>query len=151
MEDMQYVIFRLGKELYGAAISDVQEIILPQTPTRVPNNPDFIEGIIEYRDKVIPLLDLKKRFHLGTAKYEGQSRFIVADVNGNYIAFAVDEVSEILRTQKEDIEEAPELTRIGKKYIYGATHLGDRLIVLLKLSKVLTVEEQDILETASLN
>ena len=57
--DTQYVIFRLGEELYGASIHDVQEIILPQQPTRVPNNPDFIEGIIDYMNKVIPDLDLK--------------------------------------------------------------------------------------------
>ncbi len=147
MVDTQYVIFRLGQELYGAAIHDVQEIILPQKPTRVPNNPEFIEGIIEYRGKIIPVLDLKKRFRLGDAQYEGQSRFIVAEVNGNNIAFAVDEVTEILRTQKEDIEEAPELTRISKEYIYGATRLEGRLIILLELSKVLTVDERDILET----
>ncbi|NLI61452.1 MAG: purine-binding chemotaxis protein CheW [Clostridiales bacterium] len=147
MVDTQYVIFRLGEELYGAAIHDIQEIMLPQTPTMVPNNPGFIEGIIDYRDKVIPVLDLKKRFRLGTAEYEGQSRFVIAEVNGNNVAFAVDEVTEILRTQKEDIEEVPELTRISKEYIYGATHLDGKLIVLLELSKVLTVEEQDLLES----
>ncbi|MFY9176917.1 MAG: chemotaxis protein CheW [Caldicoprobacterales bacterium] len=143
--DTQYVIFRLGEELYGAAIHDVQEIILPQQPTRVPNNPDFIEGIIDYRDKVIPVLDLKKRFNLGNAHYEGQARFIVADVNGSNIAFAVDEVREILRTEEENIDDAPDITRINKEYITGATHLNDKLIILLELSKVLSVDEQDLL------
>ena len=75
--DTQYVIFRLGDELYGAAINDVQEIILPQQPTRVPNNPDFIEGIIDYRDKVIPVLDLKKRFNLGKSEYEAEARLLL--------------------------------------------------------------------------
>jgi len=145
--DTQYVIFRLGDELYGAAINDVQEIILPQQPTRVPNNPDFIEGIIDYRDKVIPVLDLKKRFNLGKSEYEGQARFIVADVNNSNIAFAVDEVTEILRTEEGSIEEAPDITRINKEYISGATHLNGKLIILLELSKVLSVEEQDILES----
>ena len=145
--ETQYVIFRLGEDLYGAAIHDVQEIILPQEPTRVPDNPDFIEGIIDYRDEVIPVLDLKKRFRLGNAQYGGQARFIVADVNDNNVAFAVDEVTEILRTEKENIEEAPEVTRISKEYIYGATRLDGKLIVLLELSKVLTVEEQDVLES----
>jgi len=144
--DTQYVIFRLGDELYGAAIHDVQEIILPQQPTRVPNNPDFIEGIIDYRDKVIPVLDLKKRFDLGKAEYGGQAKFIVADVNNSNVAFAVDEVTEILRTEEENIEEAPEITRINKEYITGATHLYGKLIILLELSKVLSVEEQDMLE-----
>ena len=95
---------------------------------------------------MIPVLDLKKRFQLGDSKYEGQSRFIVARVNDNDIAFAVDEVTE-LRAQREDIEEAPEATRIGKEYIYGVTHIGDQLIVLLELSKVLSVDERDVLES----
>ncbi|HZJ58110.1 MAG TPA: chemotaxis protein CheW [Clostridia bacterium] len=145
MVETQYVIFRLGEDLYGATIKDIQEIILPQSPTKVPNNPDFIEGIIDYRDKVIPVLDLKKRFRLGNSEYKGQSRFVVATVDGSDVAFAVDEVTEILRAQRDEIESAPDATRIGKEYIYGATHIGDRLIILLELSKVLSVDERDML------
>jgi purine-binding chemotaxis protein CheW len=150
MVETQYVIFRLGEDLYGATIKDVQEIILPQKPTRVPNNPNFIEGIIDYRERVIPVLDLKKRFQLGNSKYEGQSRFIVARVDDKDIAFAVDEVTEILRAQGQDIEEAPEATRIGKEYIYGVTRIGNQLIVLLELSKVLSVDERDMLESINI-
>ncbi|HZJ83330.1 MAG TPA: chemotaxis protein CheW [Clostridia bacterium] len=147
MGNTQYVIFKLGQELYGAQIHSIQEIILPQKPTRIPNNPDFIEGVIDYRDEVIPVLDLKKRFDLGDSKYKGQARFIVAEVNGGDVAFAVDEVTEILWAQKDGIEEAPNMTRINKEYISGITKIGERLIVLLDISKILDVKEQDILES----
>ena len=84
---------------------------------------------------------------MGNSKYEGQSRFIEARVDDKDIAFAVDEVTEILRAQGQDIEEAPEATRIGKEYIYGVTRIGNQLIVLLELSKVLSVDERDMLES----
>lgn len=146
MANTQYVIFKLDGESYGAEIHNIQEIILPQEPTQVPNNPDFIEGIIDYRDEVIPVLDLKKRFRLGSGDYKGQSRFIVAQVNRRNVAFAVDEVTEILRAQEEQIGEAPEMTRISKEYITGVTRVGERLIIMLDLSKVLSVGEQDVIE-----
>jgi len=146
MANVQYVIFRLGEEYYGAEIHNIQEIILPKTPTKVPNNPDFIEGIIDYRDGVVPVLDLKKRFKLGNAEYGKEAKFIVAQVGNKNVAFAVDEVTEILRTDKDSIEEAPEMTKIGKEYITGVTRMGECFIILLDLSRVLTVDEQVILE-----
>jgi len=146
MADVQYVIFRLEDEYYGAEIQNIQEIILPKTPTKVPNNPDFIEGVIDYRDRVVPVLDLKKRFKLGIGVYTKDAKFIVAQVGDKNVAFFVDEVTEILRSDTENIEEAPEMTRIGKEYITGVTRLDERLIILLDLSKVLTVDEQAVLE-----
>lgn len=146
MAEVQYVIFRLEDEYYGAEIQNIQEVILPETPTRVPNNPDFIEGVIDYRGEVIPVLDLKKRFKLGAVEYTKDAKFIVVQMGDKYIAIIVDEVIEILRSDTENIEEPPEMTRIGKEYITGVVRMDDRLVILLDLSKVLTVDEQEILE-----
>lgn len=147
MSDIQYVIFRLEEDIYGAEIHSVQEIILPKEPTKIPNSPDFIEGIIDYRDEVIPLLDLKKRFRLGASEYEGQTRFIVAGIDGKNIAFSVDEVTEILWAREDQLEEAPEMTRINKEFITGVARIEGELIVILDLSKVLSVGERDILNS----
>jgi len=147
MADVQYVIFRLEDEYYGADIRNIQEIILPKIPTKVPNNPDFIEGVIDYRNKVIPVLDLKKRFKLGIGEYTKDTKFIVVQLGDKHIAVVVDEVTEIFRTDTDNIGEPPEMTRIGKDYITGVAHLGERLIILLDLAKVLTVDEQLILES----
>lgn len=147
---VQYVIFKLGEDIYGAQIHNVQEIILPKEPTRVPNNPDFIEGIIDYRDEVIPLLDLKKRFNLGESRYSGETRLVVVRVDDRNIAFSVDEVTEILWADEDQIDKAPEMTRIKKEFITGVARIDEKLIIILDLAKVLSVEEQDVLDTINI-
>ncbi len=143
--DAQFVIFRIGDDIYGADIYNINEIIFPKLPTKMPNNPDFIEGVIEYRGIMVPVLDLKKRFNLGASSFTDQTRLVVAEVEEELVAFSVDEVVEILRLEEGNIKEAPEMTKIDKKYIKGVGKADDRLIVLLDLSKVLTVDEIDIL------
>ncbi|MGI6189061.1 MAG: chemotaxis protein CheW [Clostridiales bacterium] len=145
MAEVQFVVFRLADQVYGAQIHNIQEIILPEQPTKVPNNPDFIEGVINHRGEVIPVLDLKKRFRLGDADYGRESRFIVAEVDEKKAAFIVDEVTEILRVYSEQIGEPPEMTKINKDYITGVVMMEKSLVILLDLSKVLTVEEKDII------
>ncbi len=146
MAEVQFVVFRLADEEYGAQIHNIQEIIRPEEPTKVPNNPDFIEGVINHRGEIVPVLDLKKRFRLGNADYDRESRFIVAEVGEKKVAFVVDEVTEILRVDSEQIGEPPEMTKINKDYITGVIKMENGLVILLDLSKVLTVEESDILE-----
>lgn len=146
MAEIQFVVFRLGDQVYGAQIHNIQEIILPVKPTKVPNNPDFIEGVIDYRQEVVPVLDLKKRFRLGQSDYGREARFIVAEVGEKKVAFIVDEVTEVLRVDSAKISDPPEMTRISKDYITGVIKLESGLVILLDLSKVLTVKEQDLLE-----
>ncbi|NLO83129.1 MAG: purine-binding chemotaxis protein CheW [Clostridiales bacterium] len=146
MAEVQFVVFRLADQVYGAQIHNIQEIILPEQPTKVPNNPDFIEGVINHRGEVVPVLDLKKRFRLGYADYGRESRFIVAEVGAKKVAFIVDEVTEILRVDSAQIAEPPDMTKIKKDYITGVVRMKDGLIILLDLSKILTVEESDIID-----
>jgi len=146
MAEIQFVVFKLGDQAYAAQIHNIQEIILPVKPTKVPNNPDFIEGVIDYRQEIVPVLDLKKRFHLGQSDYSHGARFIVAEVGGKKVAFIVDEVTEVLRVDAAKISAPPEMTRINKDYITGVIKLESDLVILLDLSKVLTVKEQDLLE-----
>lgn len=144
--DTQFVIFGLGDDIYGAEIYNIHEIIFPKQPTKVPNNPGFIEGVIEYRGAMVPVLDLKKRFNIGECEFTGQTRLVIGEVDDSLVAFSVDEVMEILRVEEEQIKDAPEMTKIDKEYIRGIAKTEDRLIVLLDLSKVLTVDEKDILK-----
>ena len=142
MAEVQFVVFRLADQVYGAQIHNIQEIILPEQPTKVPNNPDFIEGVINHRGEVIPVLDLKKRFRLGDADYGRESRFIVAEVDEKKAAFIVDEVTEILRVYSEQIGEPPEMTKINKDYITGVVMMEKSLVILLDLSKVLRLKKR---------
>jgi len=145
VQDSKIIVFKLGEQLYGADIFPIQEILLPKEPVKVPNNPSFIEGVIDHRGTIIPVLDLKKRFGLGETQLKKEARFIVADVGKKKVAIVVDAVLEITNVEKGQKEEAPDMVKIKKEYISGMVRLSLGLIVLLDLFKVLTVEEQDLI------
>ncbi len=145
MQDTKIIVFKLENQLFGADILPIQEILLPKEPVKVPNNPAFIEGVIDHRGQVIPVLDLKKRFGLGETQLKKEARLIVAELGEKKIAFAVDAVLEITNTEKQQKEEAPDIVKIKKDYIAGMVRLNAGLIVLLDLLKVLTVDEQDLI------
>lgn len=145
MEDSKIIVFKLGEQLYGADVLPIQEILLPKEPVKVPNNPSFIEGVIDHRGQVIPVLDLKKRFGLGETQFKKEARLIVARIGTKNIAFAVDTVLEITNAEKKQRQEAPDMVKIKKEYIAGMVKLNAGLVVLLDLSKVLTVEEKDLI------
>ncbi|MDD3840416.1 MAG: chemotaxis protein CheW [Clostridia bacterium] len=146
MSEKQFIIFELGEETYGADISKIREIIKPVQPTKVPNNPEFIEGVIDVRGQVVPLLDLKKRFHLGEGEYGANSKIMVAGQEGDLIGYLVDDVTEIISMTEEELSPAPDVTKIGKEYIQGVTKKDDRLLILLDMNKVLSVDEKEVLD-----
>ncbi|EOD01668.1 chemotaxis protein CheW [Caldisalinibacter kiritimatiensis] len=143
MAENQYVVFKLGKEEYGIDIMNVKEIGPYQESTKVPNTPSFIEGIINYRGNVIPIINLKKRFNLDDKGVTNNTRIIVISLNDKQIGFIVDEASETLRIAEDDIDPAPDMiTGIDRKYITGVGKVDDRLIILIDLEKVLSEEEK---------
>jgi len=145
MQDSKIIVFKLGDQLYGADILPIQEILLPQEPVKIPNNPDFIEGVIDYRGSVLPVLDLKKRFGFEVTPLKKEARLIVVDIGKKKAAFLVDSVVEIINVEQNQREEAPEMVRIKKEYIAGVVRLNTGLVVLLNLLKILTIEEHELL------
>ncbi len=145
-QNKHYILFRLEEDVYGAEINDIREIILPQEPTKVPNNPDFIEGVIDYRGSVAYFLDLKKRFNIGNSPYTEEARLIISDINEDYAGFLVDEIVGINRLDPDTIDKVPKMTKIGKDYLTGVIKDGDQLIILMNMSKILTVEEKEVLK-----
>ncbi len=139
----QIVTFRLGQEEYGVDIMKVQEIILLGDITRVPEVPDFIEGIINLRGNVIPILDLRKRFKLGHAEKREETRIIVINVNSKVVGVVVDAVSEVLRISLSEIDAPPTtIAGMGKEYLKGMIKLGKRLLIMLDIDKILSQDEQ---------
>ncbi len=134
---LQVVSFRLGSEEYGLEILRVQEIIRMVGLTRVPNSRKFIEGVINLRGKVIPILGLRKRFGLEARESDRGTRIIVVEVAGEVIGFEVDSVSEVLRIPVETIEPPPRLSRHNNEYVSGVGKLQDRLLLLLDINRVL--------------
>ncbi len=143
-EVLHLVTFRLGDEEYSVDILRVQEIIRHTELTRVPKAPGFVDGVINLRGKVIPVLDLRKRFGLDAIEKTNETRIIVVDINDKTVGFKVDAVSEVLRLPADTVEDAPEiLTDADSGYIKGVGKMEGRLIILLEVSKILTTSEKD--------
>jgi purine-binding chemotaxis protein CheW len=149
-EERLLVVFQLGAELYGVEISRVHEIIRLQTVTKVPRSPEFVEGVINLRGKVISVINLRRRFGLPTAEHSRASRIVVVDVNDQVIGMVVDGVSEVLRLHTSTIEPpSPTVAGIDSEYLQGICKLSERLVILLDLDRVLTRDERRALEEAA--
>jgi len=143
----QIVVFQLAEQTYGIDIASVYEIIRMEKITRVPRTPHFVEGVINLRGKIIPVIDLCKRFNLPLAERTGASRIIVVDVSGNTIGMIVDAVSEVLRLPLESIEPPPPMIHgIESAYLRGIAILDSRLVILLNLEKILYEHEKNELQ-----
>ncbi|WIV10506.1 chemotaxis protein CheW [Proteiniborus sp. MB09-C3] len=144
MSEKQYVVFNLGKEEYGIDIMNVTEIVQCQDSVKVPNSPKFIEGITNYRGKVIPIICLKKKFGMEDSTRDANTRIIVINLNDKQIGFLVDEASQTVRLDDSNIDPTPDIIAgIERKYITGVGKLENRLIILIDLEKVLTDDDKE--------
>ncbi len=147
-DDLQIVTFRVGNEDFSVPILKVQEIIRMSEITKVPRSPEFVEGVINLRGKVIPVIDLRKRFGLDTVERNNDTRTIVVDCGGKVVGLIVDSVSEVLRLSKNTVEAPPDIVGgVDSDYVSGVGKLDDRLVILLDIDKVLNINEQTQLGT----
>ncbi|QLC49465.1 chemotaxis protein CheW [Methanolobus zinderi] len=142
---LQLVIFQLGGEEFGVEIVKVQEIIRMPEITQIPQSPDFVEGVINLRGNVIVVVNLEKRFNLNLKDADDNSRVIVVEIGNNVVGMIVDSVNEVLRIPKSSVEPAPDLvlSQISRDYIKGVGKINERLLILLDLARVLTIEEMN--------
>jgi purine-binding chemotaxis protein CheW len=128
---LQLVSFKVGNEEFGLDILKVQEIIRLRDLTRVPNMPDFVDGVINLRGQVIPVIGLRRRFGIDPAEADKRTRIVVAEVNRNILGFVVDEVSEVLRVESDTVEPPPRLGNVDRKYVQGIGKIEDRLLIVI--------------------
>lgn len=142
-ELLQMVVFQLGGEEFGVEIMKVQEIIRMPEITQIPQSPEYVEGVINLRGKIIVVINLDKRFNLSSKDVDEHSRIIVVEIGDNVVGMIVDSVNEVLRINASSIDPAPELvtSSVSKEYITGVGKLDDRLLILLDLAKVLNKKE----------
>ncbi len=146
-EILQLVTFHVGDEEFGVEILDVREINRMMEITRVPHAPDFVEGVINLRGQVIPVVDLRKRFGLGTIERDKNARIVVVELGDKVVGFLVDSVSEVLRVPRSVVEPPPPIVGgIDSEYIEAVVKLDDRLLILLDLQRLLTKNEAQELE-----
>lgn len=145
----QLVLFDLASENYAVDIHQVREIIRVPHITRVPQAPEFVEGVINLRGNVIPVLDLRKRFGLGEGEATDRRRIIVVEMDDRTIGMIVDAVSEVLRIDESLIDDpSPYIVSVNTRYIEGIVKLEDKLVVLLHLDQVLSEGEKERLARA---
>jgi purine-binding chemotaxis protein CheW len=146
---IQVVSFKLGSEEYGVDIAQVQEINRMVAITHVPRAPQFMEGVINLRGQLIPIIDLRTRFGMPRTEHTKNTRIVVTEIGSKRVGMVVDSVSEVLRIPTEQIEEAPEMiSGVDTEYIRGVGKIEDRLIIMLDLGRVITGAERNELETA---
>jgi purine-binding chemotaxis protein CheW len=141
-ELLQLVSFMVGTEEFAIPILAVQEINRMLQITRVPGSPTFVEGVINLRGKIIPVMNLRKRFGLADAEKSNDERIIVVEVDSRVIGFTVDQVNEVLRIPANIVEPPPQMVcGIDSDYVQGVGKLNDRLLILLSLERLFSAEE----------
>ena len=150
VEERQLVCFRIQKEEFGIDIMLVQEIIRIQGITAVPRAPAFVEGIVNLRGNVLPVLDMRKRFGLEIGERTEQNRIVVVDIKGRTVGIIVDSVSEVLRIPRNQVEALPQVAGAREKYIEGIGKLqdGKRIIMLVDVDSLLSTEDGSRLDSS---
>jgi purine-binding chemotaxis protein CheW len=146
-ETQQLVAFFLANEEYGVPIIQVQEVIRKPDITRIPGMPDFVDGVINLRGKIIPIIDLRKRFGLAQTDDSDKTRIIVTKATDQILGLVVDGVSEVVHLMKEQVEPIPaSIAAIDAEYLSGVGKFDKRIIILLNLEKLLTDLEKASIE-----
>ena len=141
-QEIQLACFRIGAEMYALDIMRIKEIIRPQKLTPIPRAPEFIEGVINLRGAVIPIVDLRKRFNQPVTASDHQKRIIICSVSGKIIGLLVDEASEVCSFTRPQIQPAPQFLKgRGAEFFLGVAKRGEDLILLLDLEKILSSKE----------
>jgi len=141
-EILQLVSFKIGDEEFGVDILKVQEINKMMQITKVPNSPEFVDGVVNLRGRIIPVIDIRARLNLPRKEHDKNTRIIVVEIEGKTIGFIVDEVNEVLRIPESITEPPPEMVAgIDSSYITAVGKLEDRLLILLELEKIFSKEE----------
>jgi purine-binding chemotaxis protein CheW len=132
---LQLVTFKIGREEFGIDIQKVQEINRMIEITKIPNTPNHVEGVVNLRGKIIPIISLRTKLGFEEAEKDKSTRIMVVEINGNVLGFVVDSVSEVLRIHDAKIEPTPSITGgTDSEYIQGVINLSDRLLILLNLN-----------------
>jgi purine-binding chemotaxis protein CheW len=137
----QLVVFALGTETYGLRIDVVREIITLQQVTRVPHAPEFVEGVINLRGRVIPVIDLRRRLGLPPGERNRMTRIVVVEGEGGTVGMVVDAVSEVLTVSGESVEPPSPYVGADVDCVRGIAKVDQRLIILLDLAALLAADD----------
>lgn len=144
-KELQVIIFKLGSEEYAVPINCVQEIIMPQKATRIPKSPDYVEGVINLRGNIIPVIDGKKKFNLknNLEKQIIDKRIMILELEEETIGLTVDNVNEVINLNVDEIEPPPIDLAENAEIFFGIGKYNNRLLILINSEKFMAIEEQE--------
>jgi purine-binding chemotaxis protein CheW len=142
-QNIKILIFSVNDEYYATSIMEVERILGYEKSTKIPDSPAFVEGVINYEGKILPIISISKRFNLPITETSEQTKIIVAKQNHSKIGIIVDFVSEVKDVKCDSIEDSPEMiSGISKRYIKGLIKIDGKIIIYLNLSGILTEQEK---------
>ena len=148
-EMSKIVTFRLGEDFFAADIYSVERVLRYQSPTPIPNVPTWIEGVIEYLGRVVPVINLRRRFELPDLSVAAETRILVFNASGEWVAAIVDAVLEVSGLDEATVSPPPALFRgLSAEYLKGIVRRKDRLVVLLDIARLLSSRDRLALERA---
>jgi purine-binding chemotaxis protein CheW len=143
----QFLAFTLGREEYGIDILKVQEIRGYESVTRIANAPEFIKGLINLRGIIVPIIDMRIRFSLGTPTYDQFTVVIILNISGRIVGMVVDSVSDVTTLTPEQIKPAPEMgTVLDTDYLIGLGTLDERMLILMDIDKLMSSADMGLIE-----
>ncbi len=141
-KELQIVGFRVGRETFGLPIALVHEIVRPPEITNVPHAPEHVEGVMNLRGRIVPVIDLRRRFGSTVIENSRKNRVLVVELEGRAVGLVVDSASEVLKISDAQIEPPPNVfADAATNYVTGIAKYHGRLIVLVDLSKILRAGE----------
>jgi purine-binding chemotaxis protein CheW len=143
----EYLAFKLGSEEYGIDILKVQEIRGYEAVTRIANAPEFIKGVINLRGIIIPVVDMRIKFHLGEPVYDQFTVVIILNINGRIVGMVVDSVSDVTTLTPEQVKPAPEMgTAVSPDYMIGLGTIDERMLILVNIDKLMSSPEMGLMD-----
>lgn len=147
----EYLTFTLGDEEYGIDILKVQEIRGYDAVTKIANSPDFIKGVINMRGVIVPIIDMRLKFHLGQVEYNEFTVVIILNINGRIVGLVVDGVSDVIALRGDQIQPPPEFGSVlDTAYIDGLATLDERMIIMVDIEKLMTSQEMGLVDQTHL-
>ncbi len=145
----EFLSFRLGKEEYGMEILKVQEIRSWEQPTTIANAPEFIKGVINLRGVIVPIVDMRIKFNLGSAEYDQFTVVIILNVAGRIVGMVVDSVSDVITLASDQVRPAPDFSStFDTQYITGLGTVENRMLILVDIEKLMTSADMALVDSA---
>ncbi|MDP2072214.1 chemotaxis protein CheW [Methylotenera sp.] len=148
----EYLTFVLGDEQYGLEILKVQEIRGYDAVTQIANTPDFIKGVVNLRGKIVPIVDLRIKFHLGKVEYDEFTVVIILNLNGRVVGIVVDGVSDVMALKEDQIRDVPSLvSNIDTKYIVGLASVETQMFILVDIEQLMSSQEMALMDNVAVH